>query len=68
MLFDDLKKGRKDILVLMNRLSDDQCQRIGIHPAYGSMTIEAWTEFFLLHEAHHFLTIFKLAGQIRTTQ
>lgn len=40
--------------------------RIGLHPVYGPMTLEGWTEFFLLHEAHHLFTILRLGGSLRT--
>jgi hypothetical protein len=41
-------------------LSETSLGRIGRHPLYGDLTIPKWTEFFLLHEAHHLFTIFKL--------
>jgi hypothetical protein len=31
-----------------------------VHKKYGALTIMEWTEFFLLHEAHHIFTIFQL--------
>lgn len=34
--------------------------RSGQHPVYGPLDVPAWTEFFVLHEAHHLLAIFKL--------
>jgi hypothetical protein len=34
--------------------------KIGRHPVYGELTVINWIEFFLLHEAHHLFTIFKL--------
>ena len=41
-------------------LEEDTFRRIGRHPVYGELTIPKWIEFFLLHEAHHLFTIFKL--------
>ena len=35
-------------------------ERTGSHPLYGLLTVRQWTEFFLLHEAHHLFTIFRL--------
>jgi hypothetical protein len=35
-------------------------ERTGSHPLYGLLTVREWTEFFLLHEAHHLFTIFRL--------
>ncbi len=49
-------------------LHEEQLMRIGLHPVYGPMTIEGWTEFFLLHEAHHFFTILRLGGSTRTAE
>ena len=37
-------------------------------PLYGPMTIEGWTEFVLLHEAHHLLTTLRLGGSLRTAE
>ncbi|GAB3898760.1 hypothetical protein GCM10028803_18810 [Larkinella knui] len=61
----NLAIGRSDILHFVHPLTEKEWQRTARHPVYGTMTIEGWTEFFLLHEAHHFLTILKLAGPIR---
>ncbi len=61
----DFRIKRAEINEELQSLSDDQLRQTGDHPVYGTMTIEGWTEFFLLHEAHHFFTIFKLAAQLR---
>lgn len=37
----------------------------GLHPRYGALTIPQWTQFFLLHEAHHLYTIFMLTQDLR---
>jgi DinB superfamily len=39
--------------------------RTGRHPKYGLLTTVQWTEFFLLHEAHHLFTIFMLVQDLR---
>ena len=44
---------RRRVLELLGGLSDEQLARSGVHPLFGEMTIPMWTEFFLLHEAHH---------------
>jgi len=41
-------------------LNESVLKRTGRHPVYGDLAIPQWIEFFLLHEAHHLLTIFKL--------
>jgi hypothetical protein len=40
-------------------------ERTGSHPLYGRLTVRQWTEFFLLHEAHHLFTIFRLVQGLR---
>ena len=59
------KQKRAEIVNLISNLSDEQMKRTGTHSKFGSMNIIEWTEFFLLHEAHHIYTIFKL---IRSTK
>ena len=49
----------------LTTLSTEQLQCTAKHPIYGTMNIEGWTEMFLLHEAHHFLTIVKLAAKLQ---
>lgn len=65
---------RKDIGLLLKHLSTDRIRiienvinlstsdldKIGLHKKFGRMNIVNWTEFFLLHEAHHLFTIFQL--------
>jgi uncharacterized damage-inducible protein DinB len=31
--------------------------RVGVHSAFGEMTLSLWVEFFLVHEAHHLYVI-----------
>jgi hypothetical protein len=56
-----LEGNRRQILELITNLTDDQLTLTATHPKYGQLTIPGWTEFFLLHEAHHLFTIMKLA-------
>lgn len=56
--------SRKDLNDFLCALNDVQMKRTGHHPVYGMMSINGWTEFFLLHEAHHYFTILKLTPQI----
>jgi uncharacterized damage-inducible protein DinB len=56
-----LEGNRRQILELLTNLPDDELLLAGSHPKYGTLTIAEWTEFFLLHEAHHLFTIFRLA-------
>ncbi|HVS90826.1 MAG TPA: DinB family protein [Mucilaginibacter sp.] len=59
-LMNRLNGNRRQILELITNLPDDDLLLQGTHPKFGAMTITEWTEFFLLHEAHHLFTIFKL--------
>lgn len=61
----DLEAERKNLNVLLLGLSDQQLYLKALHPAYGNLTAVDWTEFFLLHEAHHLFTIFKLRAGSR---
>jgi hypothetical protein len=56
-----LNADREQLYQLITNLSEQKLNRIGIHLKYGKLTVTQWTEFFLLHEAHHQFTIFKLA-------
>ena len=56
-----LNEDREQLYQLITNLSEKELNRTGTHLRYGTLTIIQWTEFFLLHEAHHQFTIFKLA-------
>lgn len=56
-----LNVDREQLYQLITGLSEHELIRTGTHLRYGTLTIIQWTEFFLLHEAHHQFTIFKLA-------
>lgn len=60
-LLSKIDGNRRQILELLTNLSDEQLLLTGTHPKFGLLTIPGWTEFFLLHEAHHLFTVFKLA-------
>ena len=60
-LMSKLMGNRRQILELITNLPDDELLFTGTHPKFGEMTVSGWTEFFLLHEAHHLFTIFRLA-------
>jgi len=60
-LVEKIAAEREYIYKKITALSDTQLQRTGKHPRFGKLTIAEWTDFFLLHEAHHILTIFQLA-------
>ena len=61
----NLKQNRENIFRLVSNLSNEQMHRTGTHSKFGKMNILEWTEFFLLHEAHHIYTIFKLVRSLK---
>lgn len=56
---------RSVILSKLLGMGEDELRRVGQHPRYGSLDVLQWTEFFLLHEAHHLYTIFMLVQELR---
>jgi hypothetical protein len=53
--------------VILSRLEEGGealLTKTGLHPRYGLLTGWEWTEFFLLHEAHHLYTIFQLGRDL----
>ncbi|MBO0939560.1 DinB family protein [Fibrella sp. HMF5335] len=64
-LLTQLQQDRAEINNKLAALTGGQLRRTGTHPTFGAMDIEGWTEFFLLHEAHHFLSIMRLAASAR---
>lgn len=64
-LLNRLEADRTELTQWLSACSADILRRTGRHPLFGNMTIEQWTEFFLLHEAHHLFAIMKLAARFR---
>lgn len=60
-LLEQLYSDREYIFKWITGLSDIEISKAGNHIKYGRLNILQWTEFFLLHEAHHIFTIFQLA-------
>ena len=52
---------RKQLVDRVTSLSDEGLARIGVHSAFGPLTLASWLEFFLLHEAHHLYVIMRRA-------
>ena len=61
-LLEKISAERQETVKLITGIPEDQLNRKGLHPKFGNLTILEWTEFFLLHEAHHLFTIFRLAN------
>jgi uncharacterized damage-inducible protein DinB len=58
-----IKKGIENceaIKQFLFSLDEQQLQRNSLHQQFGKNNIENWTELFLLHEAHHLFTFYKL--------
>jgi len=64
-LLEDLSTQRFLINNHITNLGETTLRREGIHPLYGSFSINQWADFFLLHEAHHLFTIFMLTAALR---
>ena len=63
----DLLGTRKDMAAFILSFNQEELKRTGEHPVFGKMNIVQWLNFFLLHEAHHLFTIFKLAAELKKT-
>jgi len=64
-LLKKISSDREVIFHLITHLSPDKLERTGSHPKYGKLNILEWSEFFLLHEAHHLYTIFQLVHGVK---
>ncbi|HTS45612.1 MAG TPA: DinB family protein [Puia sp.] len=64
-LLDDISEKRSIIINELKGFKEEQLSTRVIHPKFGNMTVSQWTDFFLLHEAHHLYTIFQLLGTFR---
>jgi uncharacterized damage-inducible protein DinB len=61
----DLITTRKGIASGMLSFQPIDLAKKGTHPAFGEMTMTQWLNFFLLHEAHHLFTIFKMTAELK---
>jgi uncharacterized damage-inducible protein DinB len=61
-MMQDLLTTRKEMAAGILTLQDIDFSKTAIHPMFGQMTLIQWLNFFILHEAHHLFTIFKLAA------
>ena len=67
-IMQDLIATRREIIDKLHSVKDEDIQRTGVHPVYGTMNLLQWMNFFVLHEAHHLFTIFKLVPELRNQQ
>jgi uncharacterized damage-inducible protein DinB len=61
----DLLAIRKEMAAEIVSFPEPDLVKTGTHPVFGKMTMLQWLNFFLLHEAHHLFTIFKLSGELK---
>ena len=61
----DLLTVRKELSAGILSFKETDLGKTGVHPKYGKMNLVQWLNFFLLHEAHHLFTIFKMAPSLR---
>lgn len=64
-IMQDLLSLRKEMAAGILSFTETDLDKMGGHPVYGQMTLIQWLNFFLLHEAHHLFTIFKMAPALR---
>ena len=64
-IMQDLITIRREIIAKILSLKEADIQHTGGHPVFGNMNIMQWLNFFLLHEAHHLFTIFKLTAELK---
>jgi len=61
----DLLTTRKELSNSIISFKETDLEKGGIHPAYGKMNLVQWLNFFLLHEAHHLVAIFKMTAELK---
>ncbi|MGZ8558254.1 MAG: DinB family protein [Chitinophagaceae bacterium] len=61
----DLLTIRKDFSASVLSYKEKDIAMEGYHSAYGRMNLIQWLNFFLLHEAHHLFTIFKIGAALK---
>jgi len=64
-IMQDLLTTRKEMAAGILSFRETDLDKAGQHPFFGQMNLIQWLNFFLLHEAHHLFTIFKLAAELK---
>lgn len=64
-IMQDLLVTRKELSNGILSFKETDLVKEGTHPAYGKMNLVSWLNFFLLHEAHHLFTIFKMSAELK---
>src|SRR5579872_6567210 len=60
-----LREQRSVICSKLQGMDETGLRRTGLHPRFGLLDVRQWSEFFLLHEAHHLYTLFSLVQEVR---
>ena len=61
-LLHEMYRVREELYSFLQAIPPEDFSRIGYHEVLGKLTIDQWSEFFLLHESTQLFKIFKLAG------
>jgi uncharacterized damage-inducible protein DinB len=61
----DMFSFRKEMAAELILFPTSDLIKPGTHPVYGKLSLVQWLHFFLLHEAHHLFTIFKLTAELK---
>jgi uncharacterized damage-inducible protein DinB len=64
-IMQDLLTTRKEMSAGLLSFTENDLQKTGQHPVFGKMNLLEWLNFFLLHEAHHLFSIFKMAAMFK---
>lgn len=64
-IMNDLIATRREMIGKIFSLKQEHLQHTGTHPVFGEMNVIQWLNFFLLHEAHHLFTIFKIVPEVK---
>lgn len=64
-IIQDMVTTRKEMAAEIISFPESDFIKTGNHPAFGAMTLIQWLHFFLLHEAHHLFSIFKIAAALK---
>jgi hypothetical protein len=60
-----LARDRAVLIGIAGGLDEASFRRTGLHPKFGLLNMEQWMDFFLLHEAHHLFTMFRLIPELK---
>src|SRR5258705_7240250 len=64
-IMQDMLTTRKEMAAGLLSFTENDLKKTGEHPVFGKMNIVQWLNFFLLHEAHHLFTVFKMAATLK---